>query len=123
METTIPEKKIHVCDFCHDRRESYLQTCIVCGKEFCLICEGKAHNPYHLQFCQDCIELPEVEAMNEEAGKEWRKGHDKLLEAIIARKIEPRPYCPKCKRKVAEISPNQYECSHCNITVTRKSKL
>lgn len=38
MRTTLPEKTVEVCDFCH--REGYLKECDVCGRSFCLTHEG-----------------------------------------------------------------------------------
>ncbi len=38
MRITKPERVVEVCDICHG--EGFLKTCPVCGKQFCLVCEG-----------------------------------------------------------------------------------
>jgi hypothetical protein len=38
MKLKKPAEEIEVCDYCS--RSGYLQTCIVCGGQYCLLCEG-----------------------------------------------------------------------------------
>jgi len=74
---TVPEKEIEICDFCKGG-DKYLQKCVVCGKEYCLICKGIGTNPYHLKLCPNCIKLDEVVQAINNAVPEYRRNADDL---------------------------------------------
>ena len=54
MKKEIPSEVVDVCDICKSQK-TYLEKCIVCGKEYCNICEavmsGCMHQP---DICKDC---------------------------------------------------------------------
>lgn len=54
MKVEIPSKFVNACDICQNQN-LYLKKCIVCGKEYCFICEavipGCMHPP---DICKDC---------------------------------------------------------------------
>lgn len=54
MKIKKPAEMVEVCDFC-EREKSYLTQCIVCKKEYCLLCRiciaGCIHSP---DVCEEC---------------------------------------------------------------------
>lgn len=54
MKIERPSEIVEVCDLCQ-RQKIYLKKCIVCGKDYCLLCEsvipGCMHQP---GICKDC---------------------------------------------------------------------
>jgi hypothetical protein len=53
MKVTKPAETVEVCDFC--QHTGYLQTCDVCGLEFCLSDEGTVFGSYGVtSVCREC---------------------------------------------------------------------
>lgn len=64
MKITEPAREVDVCDLC--RSHSYLQDCDVCGKQFCLSCEGTVPQSWGFtQICRGCAERDDVKAICE----------------------------------------------------------
>ncbi len=64
MKITIPQKQVEACDICERPvGGSMLTTCVVCGKEYCHLCEaivaGCVHQP---DVCKRCAESDSVRA-------------------------------------------------------------
>ena len=69
MKTTIPEKMVEVCDFCH--REAYLQTCDVCSRQFCLTDNGKVTASWGFtKLCRECSTRDDVHKVCEKYAKQ-----------------------------------------------------
>lgn len=53
MTKTLPRRKVQVCDFCGS--DGFLQTCLCCSKDFCLVCEGIVEGCFVTpRICQKC---------------------------------------------------------------------
>lgn len=61
---------IEVCDFC--QRFGYLRRCIICKRQFCLICNGVGGNVYNQNICKECIKQEDVEEILNKGLKTWR---------------------------------------------------
>ena len=83
-----PAQTVDVCDFCK-REGQFLQSCDVCGREFCLIDEGTVTACWGFtQLCREC-------AGREDVQKICRKYADQLTPIYRKRKaalkrLEPR---------------------------------
>jgi hypothetical protein len=66
-------KEVEVCDFC--QRETYLQICIVCKKEFCILCKGIGYNPYNQKICKECIKKEDVEKIITHSKKSYNRNY------------------------------------------------
>ena len=54
MKIQKPATEIEICDLCH-RENQFLQICWICGKEFCLACQGRISCSYGFtRICGDC---------------------------------------------------------------------
>lgn len=92
QEVTKVEK---FCDRC-GRVNNYLTVCIVCGQEYCLICDGATCNALSQNICRDCIEREDVKTiLKNYLEKEYRplKERQKLELAALPEKPpeEARP--------------------------------
>lgn len=64
MKVTIAETTKHVCDLCS--RGGYLETCRVCGREFCLTCQGMVNGSWGFTtLCRTCAECDDVQKICE----------------------------------------------------------
>lgn len=53
-------KEIMICDVCN-REQNYLQKCIVCGKEYCLLCNSIIPGCIiQVDCCKKCAERDDV---------------------------------------------------------------
>jgi hypothetical protein len=60
MKITKPAETVEVCDFC--RCAGTLETCDVCGLEFCLSDQGHVPGSYgHHRICHDCCIRDDVQ--------------------------------------------------------------
>lgn len=84
MEITIPEKTQHVCDSCH--RDGFLETCHVCGQEFCLTCQGTVAASWGFTtLCRVCSGRDDVEKICERFAKKMTplfKSRDAALKRL-----------------------------------------
>ncbi len=65
MKKTIHSHVVECCDLCQ-RGECLLQTCIVCGRQYCLGCQGTVTDSYgFLDVCCDCADRDDVTAVCE----------------------------------------------------------
>ena len=68
MKVSIPAKETEVCDHCG--REGHLTTCLVCGKQYCLICHcylpGCMVRP---DVCKKCDDREDVKKISAAWGK------------------------------------------------------
>lgn len=67
MKIKVPAKEVEACDICSRTSSTGLLTkCVVCGKEYCCVCEaimpGCVHQP---DICRQCGSLPKVRAFIE----------------------------------------------------------
>ena len=72
-------KEEHYCDRCGGINK-FLTVCIVCDREYCLVCGGATCNAMHQNICRDCIERDDVQTiLNDYLVKEYRplKGRQK----------------------------------------------
>lgn len=54
MKKEIPSRIIEVCDICN-REEKILYKCIVCGKDYCMLCEAIIAGCIHkVTICKNC---------------------------------------------------------------------
>jgi len=59
VKLTTEPREIEVCDFC--RRERFLQTCIVCGRQYCLTDQGTVPGCWvGPNVCRKCDEREDV---------------------------------------------------------------
>ena len=59
MKTTISEKTVEVCDFCH--QEGFLTRCDVCDRQFCLIDEATVASSWGFtSLCRECVKRDDV---------------------------------------------------------------
>lgn len=81
MKTTIPEKTVDVCDFCH--REGYLETCDVCGRQFCLIDNGIVAGSYgSMDICKECARRDDVHKVCERYAKQLKPIYKRRMTAL-----------------------------------------
>ncbi len=60
MKKTIPKKTVNVCDFC--QHEGFLETCHVCGRQFCLSHQGIVGQSWgYTTLCHKCSERDDVQ--------------------------------------------------------------
>jgi hypothetical protein len=61
MKKKVPAKTVDVCDVCH-RESGFIETCIVCGGEYCISCRAIMCGCVHeVDACLDCGKLPIVQ--------------------------------------------------------------
>jgi hypothetical protein len=59
VRITKPDETVDVCDFC--QRPAYLQTCDVCGRQFCLSDEGRVAGSWGFtRLCRECDDRADV---------------------------------------------------------------
>lgn len=59
MKITKPAEMVEVCDRC--QCAGYLETCIVCGKQYCLSCRGMIAGCWvSPDICRSCAEREDV---------------------------------------------------------------
>lgn len=67
MKVSIPAEEKEVCDTCE--REGHLTTCLVCGKQFCLLCQcylvGCMVRP---DVCKKCDDRDDVQQIAKQYG-------------------------------------------------------
>lgn len=68
----IVEKEVTICDVCECEQRLW-GTCVICGKEHCLTCEGIGTNPYRIDLCKICIKREDVEKVLTESLKPYRR--------------------------------------------------
>jgi hypothetical protein len=72
MKRKVLEHVIEVCDFCN-RQSTNLTSCIVCKKEYCLICRGIISGCIAMpEICKNCDNLAVVREIVEEFVKPLR---------------------------------------------------
>lgn len=77
MKKYIAAQDVEVCDLCHQK--GFLQSCDVCGREFCLTHEGHVGQTWGFtQICCECAEREDVVAV-------CRKFAEKLTPIFTAR--------------------------------------
>lgn len=86
MKVSIPAQEKEVCDHCG--RDGVLTTCLVCGKQYCLLCDcylpGCMVRP---DVCKKCDDRDDVKALSERYGKRLHKicvARDKEMRALSA---------------------------------------
>jgi hypothetical protein len=66
-KTITEEKELVVCDVCgyrvRDEAKALMNICSVCGREYCMNCEGRGSNPFLVEICKDCREDPKVDEL------------------------------------------------------------
>lgn len=63
MKQRVPAKMVLVCDICH-RQDGYLTKCLVCGREYCLLCRGIISGCMIMpDICRECDDKPEVKTL------------------------------------------------------------
>lgn len=91
----VEARTVTVCDVC-GRQEGYLQTCIACGREFCLICDttivGAGVSP---DVCRGCPQMEQVQALCDRYAPKLAK----LVKARDAEIAALRPLKSKAVRK------------------------
>ena len=65
MKVNKPAQEVHVCDFC--RRDGYVVVCWVCGRDYCLTCDGTVCGSYGFAaLCRECACRDDVQAVCDE---------------------------------------------------------
>lgn len=63
MKITKPAEEVDACDLCQAEKK-YLQVCVVCGSEFCLMCKGTVPGCwYPPRICKRCQSRDDVIAV------------------------------------------------------------
>jgi hypothetical protein len=80
-------KEIRICDVC-ERENTYLQKCIVCGKEYCLICQSIIPGcMISVGCCKVCADRDDVNEIVRKYAKplsETKQQRDKELQALLS---------------------------------------
>ena len=75
--------ELNICDFCG--RDGYLQKCIVCHKEYCVICNYSG--VFSLRVCRKCsTENKKVRAILDKYEENWRRYNRKIEKQLLAKK-------------------------------------
>ena len=98
MRKRVPAKTVTVCDVCH-REDGYLTECIVCGKEYCLLCKccipGCMMAPDVCKECDDREDVQKVCAKHApKFGKVLKRRDDELrglARSVAVTKGDQRP--------------------------------
>lgn len=77
----IPARVISICDLC-GAENKYLQKCVVCNKEYCLMCAGIGQNPYRQNICTVCIKRDDVIKIIDAGLLGYRKAKDNQLKKL-----------------------------------------
>lgn len=68
MKVLRPAEEREVCDLCG--ADAYLQQCTVCGKMFCLVCDGVVPASWNFTtLCKRCADREDVQKCCEEYAK------------------------------------------------------
>ena len=61
MKKTIAGRERNFCDICN-REQNYLNKCLVCGNEYCIMCHGIISGCVHQvdDICTNCSEIKNV---------------------------------------------------------------
>lgn len=87
MKVTKPAREVTVCDLC-SKEWSVLDTCLVCGKEYCYTCHGTMPGCIHaVEVCRKCSERPDV--------VEVVKRHAGPLRSLISERADALRALPK----------------------------
>lgn len=73
------------CDYCGHTPHSpiAIETCLVCGKDFCLSCHLAIGNPFNVALCGKCFaEDPEVKEVMEATTANWRERRAGLVDLL-----------------------------------------
>jgi hypothetical protein len=83
MKIKVPSKTVEVCDIC--KREGVLETCLICDKQYCLLCDcylpGCMIRP---DVCNKCDDREDVKAVVEKYSKDFVR-IDKLRDVALLR--------------------------------------
>lgn len=91
MKIKIPSKTVTACDICH-RETGVLDTCLICGKEYCMMCEpylpGCMIKPHVCKKCDDRDDVKKVVANYADDFVRVYKLRDKAL-ARLKKRVMP----------------------------------
>ncbi len=88
MKITRPAQTVEVCDICRVSSR-FLQTCDVCGNQFCLSCEGTVAASWGFtRICRDCAKADVVRAVCAKFAKRLTPIYRAREKAL--RKLQPR---------------------------------
>ena len=74
--------ELNICDFCG--RSGYLQKCLVCKKEYCVVCGYSGI--FFLKLCRKCsIENKKVRIILDKYEENWRK-YNRKIEKLLTLK-------------------------------------
>ena len=76
MEKEITQKK-WFCDVC-GREGSYNGKCVICGKEYCYVCEFIGFNPTHVRLCKDHQKDDSMQEIILSFQKRYRRLHNDI---------------------------------------------
>ena len=84
MKIKVPSKTVTCCDFCK-RETTILEKCILCGREYCIICgpylPGCIISPH---VCMECDDRKDVKAVVDKYSNDFVKTY-KLRDRALAR--------------------------------------